>query len=443
MSQKKRIAIVGGGISGLSCAYALRNEANLEVVLFEKQARIGGHSHSISYTPKGSDKSFWIDTGFLVFNERTYPRLIQFFDALKVPVAKSEMSFAVSIPRKNKVPLEWAGDTINTLFAQRSNLFSWKFWGMVFDILRFNALCKKLAKASLTEDIPEISVEDFLKKYRLGLPFRDWYLLPMVGAIWSCTTQEMMKFPIVTLAQFCENHGLLDIINRPQWFTVQGGSREYVRRVLDKLKEKEIPVLMDGIHYIARHANSVDLHLNSGQIKTFDEVVLACHSDESLSIIQDPSIDEQSILGAIPYKKNIAYVHCDQTQLPREKKVWAAWNYASNTPVGQGLDDSSAVCVHYLINKLQPIPVDLMQHQVIVTLNPHTLPKQDTIFQTIEYSHPMFDTKAIAAQNLLPNIQGKNKIWYCGAWTGYGFHEDGFKSGELVASQIINNASFT
>jgi predicted NAD/FAD-binding protein len=442
MSQKKKIAIVGGGISGLSCAYALRNEPNLEVVLFEKQSRIGGHSHSISYTPPGSDQSFWIDTGFLVFNERTYPRLIHFFDELKVPVAKSEMSFAVSIPRKNGTALEWAGDTINTLFAQRSNLLSWKFWGMVIDILRFNALCKKLAKESTTANIPEISVEDFLKNNRLGLPFRDWYLLPMVGAIWSCTTQEMLKFPIVTLAQFCENHGLLDIINRPQWFTVKGGSREYIHRVLEKLKDKGIPVQMDGIHYLHRHANGVDLHLNSGHVKTFDEVVLACHSDEALSIIQDPTHDEQQILGSIPYKKNIAFVHSDASQLPAEKKVWAAWNYASNTPVGQGLDDSSAVCVHYLINKLQPIPVDIQEHQVIVTLNPHTLPKQDKIFQTIEYSHPMFDTRAIAAQKLLPNIQGKHKVWFCGAWTGYGFHEDGFKSGEFIASEIIRNAHF-
>ncbi len=442
MSQKKRIAIVGGGISGLSCAYALRNDPNLEVVLFEKQARIGGHSHSISYTPPGSDQSFWIDTGFLVFNERTYPRLIHFFDELKVPVAKSEMSFAVSIPRKNGTALEWAGDTINTLFAQRRNLLSWKFWGMVIDILRFNALCKKLAKTNAIANSPEISVEDFLQKNRLGLPFRDWYLLPMVGAIWSCTTQEMLKFPILTLAQFCENHGLLDIVNRPQWFTVKGGSREYVHRVLDKLKEKGIPVLMDGIHYLTRHAHGVDLHLNSGQIKTFDEVVLACHSDEALSIIQDPTENEQQILGSIPYKNNIAYVHSDESQLPAEKKVWAAWNYASNTPVGQGLDDSSAVCVHYLINKLQPIPVDLKEHQVIVTLNPHTLPKQDKIFQTIEYSHPLFDTKAIAAQKLLPNIQGKHKVWFCGAWTGYGFHEDGFKSGELIASEIMRNAHF-
>ena len=440
MSQKKRIAIVGGGISGLSCAYALRNEQNLEVVLFEKQSRIGGHSHSISYTPPGSDQSFWIDTGFLVFNERTYPRLIHFFDELDVPVAKSEMSFAVSIPRKNGTPLEWAGDTIGTLFAQKRNLFSWKFWGMVIDILRFNALCKKLAKATSSANTPEISVEDFLKNHRLGLPFRDWYLLPMVGAIWSCTTQEMLKFPIVTLAQFCENHGLLDIINRPQWFTVEGGSREYVHRVLKKLKESNIPVMMDGVHYLTRHANGVDLHLNSGEMKTFDEVVLACHSDEALTIIDKPSEDEEQILGSIPYKNNIAYVHSDYTQLPVEKKVWAAWNYASNTPVGQGLDDSSAVCVHYLINKLQPIPVDLNEHQVIVTLNPHTLPKQDKIFQTIEYSHPMFDTKAIAAQKLLPNIQGKHHVWFCGAWTGYGFHEDGFKSGELIASEIIRNS---
>ena len=441
MVDKKRVAIIGGGVSGLSCAYALRNSPHLEVVLFEKESRIGGHSHSISYQPKGSDQSFWIDTGFLVFNERTYPRLIQFFTDLEVPVAKSEMSFAVTIPRKGQSDLEWAGDNLDTLFAQRSNLLSWKFWGMVLDILRFNALAKKMAKASSDANIPEISVEDFLKKHRFGLPFRDWYLLPMVGAIWSCTTQEMLKFPTVTLAQFCENHGLLDIINRPQWFTVKGGSREYVLRVLDKLKEKQVTVRHDGVQRVTRQANGVELTLAGGEIAKFDEVVFACHSDEAAQILQSAHPLEESILGAIPYKKNIAYVHSDQTQLPKLRKVWAAWNYASNTPVGQGIDDSSAVCVHYLINKLQPIPVNLDEHPVIVSLNPHTLPNPADIFQTIEYSHPLFDTRAIAAQKELHKIQGVDKIWYCGAWTGYGFHEDGFKSGENVALQLIQHLS--
>jgi len=445
MPQRKKIAIIGAGISGLGCAYHLRKNPLIDITLFEKESRLGGHSNTIDFSEAGSDRSYGIDTGFLVFNRRTYPRLLQLFKELDVPIADSEMSFSVSIPTNgNASLLEWAGTDLSSIFAQRHNLWNFDFLGMLKDIIRFNKLAKTIAKnnalANFT-DKKEQSVEEFLTQHKFGSPFKNWYLLPMIGAIWSCPVSEMMGFPIKTLIHFCNNHGLLNIIDRPQWLTVNGGSREYVSRLVNQLKNNRVNINHKAINQVDRISipGKIVVTCESGEEFEFDEVVFACHSDETLEILKNPSNEEQTILSSIPYQKNIAYVHTDESLLPSNKKAWAAWNYSSKNLGSNGNDVSSHVCVHYLINKLQPLPDHLKNLSIIVSLNPHTLPKEALTQKVIHYSHPLFDGAAIHSQKQLPVIQGKNNTWYCGAWTGYGFHEDGLKSGELVAMDILES----
>ena len=443
MNSPKRLAIVGTGISGLGCAYKLRHQKNLSITLFEKENRLGGHSNTIDYSPPNSSKpAYGIDTGFLVFNKWTYPRLVKLFEELDVPVANSDMSFSVSIPLASKSEnLEWAGTNLSTVFAQRKNLLNPQFWGMLSDIIKFNRLGKALAKSTKNDSLHPSklqTVEEFLDANQLGLAFRNWYLLPMIGAIWSCPASEMMKFPIQTLMHFCKNHGLLNILHRPQWLTVKGGSREYVQRIAEQLNNAGVVIQKDGVKEARRlEDQTIELMTESGKRYVVDELVFACHSDDILGILKNPSEDEIDILKSIPYQKNTAYVHADATLLPKNSKVWAAWNYSTSSLKSGQIDASSRVCVHYLINQLQPLPDDLSKAPVVVSLNPHQLPKTELTHSVIHYSHPLFDAGAIAAQHRLPMIQGVANIWYCGAWTGYGFHEDGLRSGELVAEDII------
>ena len=446
MVDKLRVAIIGAGISGLSCAYALRKESSLEITLFEKASYIGGHSNTIPFTPKGSSQSFPIDTGFLVFNEWTYPGLIAFFKELNVPVAKSEMSFSVSLKKKNGRRLEWAGNDLSTLFAQRQNLLNPSFLRMLYDIVRFNQAGKKMCEAQTDhpDDSKQLeSVGEFLARKQFSAPFRNWYLLPMIGAIWSCSLADMMQFPIQTLMQFCNNHGLLNIINRPQWMTVAGGSKEYVHRTIQSLQEHGVCIEMAKVLSCSRVSEAgndpITIELMTGEKRTFDKVVFACHTDEALQILQTPSSDESSILGAIAYKQNTAYVHEDRQLLPVLEEVWAAWNYTCEDLYDSGIDQSPAVCVHYLINKLQPLPDQASLVPVIVSLNPQIKPAQDKVHQCIEYSHPILNQDAILAQKKLPKIQGVNNSYFCGAWTRYGFHEDGFQSGLTAANAIMDS----
>lgn len=441
---KKRVAVIGTGISGLGCAYQLSKTPNLEVTIFEKDSHIGGHSNTIDFSYSISNsKAYGIDTGFLVFNRRTYPRLLRLFEELNVPIAKSEMSFSVSMPTHHGTQVEWAGTNLNTIFAQRKNLFKPSFWRMLGDIIRFNRLAKKLVHEANHDEFEsehQQSVAEFLDTHKLGDQFRYWYLFPMIGAIWSCPVSEMMRFPIHTLVHFCENHGLLNIINRPQWLTVQGGSREYVRRLLQAFTKNGGRLIHQGVKTVHRtnHPNTlITIKTTQDETLEFDEVVFACHSDQALEILQAPSAEERELLSCIPYQKNMVYVHTDRSLLPSNPLTWAAWNY-STTQVGKdGKDLSAQVCVHYLINKLQPLPEDLKNTPVIVSLNPHKPPNPSLTQRQIEYHHPLFDSAAIAAQKRLPLIQGNLNTWFCGAWTGYGFHEDGLRSGELVAEDIL------
>ncbi|MBU3556402.1 FAD-dependent oxidoreductase [Polynucleobacter sp. Ross1-W9] len=445
---KKRIAIVGAGISGLGCAYALRQHPEFEVTLYEAGNHIGGHSNTVDITCSinGKEITHGVDTGFLVFNRKTYPRLVRLFEEIQAPVAPSEMSFSVSIDTPGKSgerkKIEWAGNDINSFFGQRSNLLSPSFWRMAYDILRFNRLATQLAQQQIEAGHlykePDEKIADFLKRHRFSQSFKENYFLPMIGAIWSCSVEQMLEFPIQTMVRFCHNHGLLQIQNRPQWLTIKGGSREYVKRIVAALEKHHITIKRECVLRVNTNQNSepVEVVSQSGSAY-FDEVIMACHSDQSLDLVHGIDQQARNILAAVPYQKNRAILHTDMRFLPEAKRCWAAWNYTAKSGVKPNAKQH--VSVNYLINRLQPLPDELQATQIIVSLNPSEEPDPKLVHQEIHYSHPVFDMSAIQAQKELPLIQGGASIWYCGAWTGFGFHEDGLRSGELVAEALIES----
>ena len=439
-SSIKKVAVLGAGISGLGCAYSLQKNIGIHVTLFEGGQHIGGHSNTIDIavdTKRGSIPCS-VDTGFLVFNRKTYPRLTRLFEELKVPLALSEMSFSVSIDQS----LEWSGDSLNTLFGQRLNLARPAFWGMIKDIVRFNQLATQLALQQQNSnhggDPKKLqSIASFLDQHGFKRAFREWYFLPMIGAIWSCPTSQMLEFPIDTMIRFCHNHGLLQVQNRPQWLTVKGGSKQYVKRIVEAMHPERFKLLREAVLKVnVPRPKDTDRRIeliSAKGIQYFDEIVMACHSDQSLDLLHGIDEFDRSLLAAIPYQNNKAILHHDASVLPKTGRCWAAWNYKT---LGSQLSDYE-VSVDYLINKLQPLPFSLDEHAIIVSLNPLVEPKPETLFSEISYAHPLFNDAAIKAQKNLPLIQGKSGIWYCGAWTGYGFHEDGLRSGELVAADLI------
>ncbi|MEK8047293.1 NAD(P)/FAD-dependent oxidoreductase [Ideonella margarita] len=424
---RRRVAVIGSGISGLGAAWHLSEEA--DVTLFEAGRHFGGHANTVDMTLPGPNGpiTHGVDTGFLVYNERTYPQLIALFEQLQVPVAKSDMSFSVQAPA---VGLEWSGSDLNTVFAQRSNLLRPRFWGMLSDIVRFNRLTTALAEAGEDAALAQ-PIADFLKEHRFGTLFTDGYLLPMIGCIWSSPTDQMLKFPIGTLIRFCHNHGLLQVANRPQWYTVEGGSRNYVQRMLPRIHDAR---LMCPVHAVRRQppdSGESGVLIDSPRgTERFDEVVLACHTNQSLSLLADATAAERAVLGGIKYQANRAVLHTDTAVLPKRPLAWAAWNYERAPDQAR---ESSAVCLHYLLNRLQPLP---WQTPVVVSLNPVREIDPAKVHAVIDYDHPVFDLAAVAAQQRLPEIQGHSHVWFCGAWTRYGFHEDGLMSGRAVADAL-------
>jgi predicted NAD/FAD-binding protein len=415
-----KVAVIGAGISGLACAYQLaKAKAGIDVTLFEANGYFGGHTNTVDVTLEGITHG--VDTGFLVFNHRTYPNLVKLFDELDVPTTATDMSFSVSLTDRR---LEWAGSDLNTVFTQRRNLLRPAFLRMLADILRFNRTTTALALAGKDVQLAE-PVSGFLEREKFSTAFRDWYLLPMIGAIWSCSTSQMMAFPIGTLIRFCHNHGLLQVNDRPQWHTVNSGAREYVRRMLPVIGDARVGAPVTSVR---RGAHGVEIDSARG-LEHFDHVVLACHSDQALALLADPSHDESATLGAIGYAPNRAVLHTDTSLLPAQR-AWSAWNYESCT--GE-LGGEPQLCVHYLINKLQPLP---FKTPVIVSLNPVREPRRDTVMREFAYSHPVFDQAAVQAQRNLPSMQGARNTWFAGAWTGYGFHEDGLKSGLEAAAKL-------
>ena len=419
----RRVAVVGSGISGLSVAWGLAGQA--QVTLFEAGRHFGGHTNTLDVSLDGVTHG--VDTGFLVLNERTYPRLLRLFAELDIDLAPSDMSFSVRLPDSG---LEWSGSDLNTVFAQRRNLVSPRFLGMLADVLRFNRLTTRIAEGGDDTALDQ-PIAEFLDAHRFGRAFRDWYFMPMIGCIWSCPTDQMLRFPIGTMIRFCHNHGLLQIADRPQWYTVRGGARRYVHKMLERVPDARLATPVRSVRRVppGDGAGGVLVATDAGT-ERFDEVVLACHSDQSLALLADPSAEERAVLGAIRYHRNRAVLHTDTGVLPRRRLAWAAWNYERAADAQR---EQAAVCLHYLINRLQPLP---FRTPVVVSLNPLVEPRADQVHAEIDYAHPVFDRAAVAAQSRLPQIQGRSHVWFCGAWTRYGFHEDGLMSGEAVCEAL-------
>ncbi len=428
------IAVVGAGIAGLSCAWRLAQARDANVTLYEARGVAGGHANAVDVTLEG--RTHPVDTGFLVFNERTYPQLIALFAELGIATVKSEMTFSVHVDRGPRRPLEWAGTSLRTVFVQRRNAADPRFLRMLADVLRFNRDASALANGD-ADAARTWTLGEYLDAKRYSRAFRDWYLLPMAAAIWSSPTTAMRDFPLSTFVRFCANHGLLQIANRPAWFTVAGGSRGYVDRLLAALPDVRLgtPVtsvarvrLGDAQKVAVRSERPGAGHASQGTAY-YDHVVLASHSDQSLAVLDGADADEREVLGAIRYQSNRAVLHTDASLLPTDFRAWAAWNYRSEAAA----TGDRPVSVHYLINKLQPLP---FERPVIVSLNAALLPRASTVIAEFDYAHPLFDARAIRAQARLPALQGRGGVWYAGAWTGYGFHEDGLRSGLAVAAAI-------
>jgi predicted NAD/FAD-binding protein len=413
-----RIAIIGSGISGLGSAWLL-TQRGYDTTVFEANDRLGGHTHTVDVTLDGVTAP--VDTGFLVFNGRTYPKLVALLDELGVASVPSEMSFAVRI---EDLDLEWAGTSMATLFAQPSNALRPAFWRMLADILRFNRATLAMVGNG---QFASVTLGEYLAASRYSDAFREWYLLPMAAAIWSSPTREILGFPLQSFARFCANHGLLQIADRPQWRTVQGGGRAYVQRIAERLDDVR---LSSPVTQVRRTTRGVDVQ-STGSFEHFDEVVLACHSDQALALLADPSDREANLLAKLRYQPNRVVLHTDTTLLPRSPRAWSAWNYLSVA------DGSRAPAVSYLINKLQPLP---FRSPVIVTLNPAREPDPAKILQEFAYSHPLQDLHALHGRASLRSIQGQRHTWYAGAWMGDGFHEDGLASAHAVVAGIERHA---
>ncbi|MBU3693874.1 MAG: NAD/FAD-binding protein [Rhodocyclaceae bacterium] len=412
-----RVGVVGSGISGTGAAWLLSQRHH--VTLFEAEARVGGHTHTVDLTLDGL--TWPVDTGFLVFNTKTYPHLCGLLGHLGLDLAQTTMGFSFS---RDKPDLEWAGTNLATVFAQPGNLLRPAFLGMVRDILRFNRETTAMAAAGT---FPDCTLGEFLDSRHFGASLRDLYLLPMAASIWSCPKATMLAFPLRSFVQFCHNHHLLQVEGRPQWLTVHGGARQYLRRM-----HRDIPVVRAGarVEALRRLNQGVEL-VGHGFRETFDAVVLACHSDQALAILgEEATEEERDVLAAVRYQPNRALLHSDPALLPRRRKVWSAWNYLAGEGASTDRDGEAPVAVSYLINRLQPLP---FERPVVVTLNPFREPDPALVWREIHYAHPVFDAAAIAAQSRLPAVQGRDRLWFAGAWTGYGFHEDGLRSAVHVA----------
>lgn len=411
-----KIAVIGSGISGLTCGYLLNSK--YEVTLFEKAERIGGHTATKSISHKG--KHYAIDTGFIVYNDWTYPNFIKLLDKLGVQSQPTEMSFSVNCL---KTGLEYSGSNLNTLFAQRRNLANLNFIRMLFDIVRFNREAIQDLEASAISD--ETTLGEYISERGYSQLFASHYLVPMGSAIWSSTLQEMLDFPLLFFVRFFKNHGLLSVSKRPQWRVLKGGSQAYLKPITEGLKNAIITNAR--ITAVKRSTDKVTIQFSDGSQALFDEVVFACHSDEALALLQDASPAEQQILGAIPYRKNQVVLHTDARLLPQRKLAWSSWNYR----LGSDMDNPATLS--YNMNILQGIH---SEDTFVVTLNDTAAINPETILGEYEYAHPVFTLQGIKAQARWGEINGVNRTWFCGAYWKNGFHEDGCYSGIRVATQL-------
>lgn len=410
-----KIAIIGSGISGNVAAWLLNQHHDITV--YEKNRYIGGHSRTLTIQHQG--QAVDVDTGFIVFNHRCYPLLKGLFEHLGVATEKSDMSFGATI---HDGWLEYGTHSLNTLFGQRRNLLRPAYWEMLRDILRFF----KVAREMLEQGDVDTTLGEFVAKHRFGQWFKKYYLLPMGGAIWSCPVQQMLEFPAATFLRFFDNHGLLSPDGQLQWYTVSGGSKRYVDALTAPFRDKVR--LGCGVVRVARVKGKVEVTDTNGNVDTYDQVVMASHADETLAMLEHPTEDEQRLLSAFAYQNNTAYLHKDASFMPKRKSCWSSWVYRSHER-----RDTRDISLTYWMNNLQNLDTE---SPIFVTLNPTKPPAAEDVYDVHQFSHPVFTREAIAAQQELPHIQGKAQIWYCGAYTRYGFHEDGMMSGVAVAEAL-------
>jgi predicted NAD/FAD-binding protein len=413
-ARARRIAVIGTGVSGLAAAWLLSKRHHVEV--FEAADRIGGHSNTLEAKIDG--RAWPVDTGFIVYNEPCYPNLTALFEHLSVPTAASDMTFSVSLDQGR---LEYAGSDLAGLIAQPANLVKPRFWSMMSDLLRFY----REAPASLA-GLGEECLDDWLDARGYGPAFREDHLYPMAAAIWSTPAMEVGRYPAAAFIRFCQNHGLLQLVGRPQWRTVVGGSREYVQRLTASFAEHIHT--STAIVAIRRDVAGVELIDGSGVRRRFDAVVIATHADRALAMLAEPSAEERRLLSAFGYSKNEAVLHRDPALMPQRRAAWTSWNYLSD---GRGHD--RRLSVTYWMNRLQPLGD---APGLFVTLNPLREPKSELVHARIDYEHPLFDSATFQAQQQLWSLQGQNHTWFCGAHFGAGFHEDGLQSGLAVAEDL-------
>jgi len=412
----KHIAIIGSGISGLTAAYLLSKKNH--VTVFEKNDRIGGHTATVDIEKNG--QSFAIDTGFIVFNDKTYPNFLALLSEIGIGKQATQMSFSV---HNCQTGMEYNGHNLNTLFAQRRNLFRPKFWGLVTEILRFNKQCKAIFDSQNYQD--GMTLGQFLTENNFSDFFAEHYILPMGAAIWSSSLSQMEDFEFRFFVQFFHNHGLLNIADRPQWYVIPKGSRSYLKPLCQPF-ENNIKLNAD-ISGISRSDNKVHLHFNQNPSESFDDVVVACHSDEALALLNDATEDETAILSAMPYSENSVILHTDKTLLPKREKAWASWNYQLSQ------DRSKAASVTYNMNILQGIE---SENTFCVTLNQKEDIDPNLILREFTYHHPIFSSESIQAQQQRDKICGINQTHFAGAYWHSGFHEDGVRSAIEVAKRF-------
>jgi len=411
----RKIAVIGTGIAGMSAAWLL-NQAH-DITVYEEAARIGGHSHTVEVTlPEGQVA---VDTGFIVYNEPTYPNLTALFRALAVPTQESDMSFAASL---EDGALEYAGTGVNGLFAQRRNLVRPRFWSMLLDLRR---LYRQALHDAVIGDPDLVSLGAWLDVNGYGQALQRDHLLPMAAAIWSSKAGSVRDYPAAAFFRFCDTHGLLRLNNRPIWRTVAGGSRNYVSRITAPFADRIRTAC--GVTAIHRTEDGVLVRDVRGGAELFDDVVLAVSAGRALALLHDANMGEQRLLGAIGSSRNQAVLHADTSLMPKRRRVWASWNFIGGT------DPDAPPCVTYWMNNLQRLPT---RQQIFVTLNPVRAPDPAKTFMSQTYEHPLFDVAAMQAQRRLWPMQGARKTWFCGAWCGAGFHEDGVQAGLAVAEAI-------
>lgn len=415
----KRVAVVGSGIAGLAAARGLAGHAH--VTLYEAADRFGGHAHTVDVSLGG--RVHGVDIGFTVFDEGAAPKLAALLAELGVATAPAEMSFSAQIPAAG---LEWSSAGLGGVFAQPGNVLRLAFWNMLGEVPRFNRHAAALA-ASGARVADDDSIGDFLVAHRFSKGFRDWYLLPLLGCIWSCPSEHMLRMPAAAMARFARDHGLLRALRRPRGRSVTGGADVYVRRIVASLADAR---LATPVRHVKRlPMGGADVATDRGS-ERFDAVVFACRSIDALALLADPGEDEREVLGAFHYQRNRAILHTDVGVLPLREAAWAAWNYeAPRDPGGE----SAGVCVHVLVNRVQRLPFEV---PVIVSLNPIQEPKAASVQGEFHYAHPIFDRRALAAQDRLPALQGRAGSWFCGAWTRMGTHEDGLVSALDVCSRL-------